>query len=368
MNRHRILPLAASALLLLAQAHAVTDTPASGAAAASPRAERFRAYTEAVLLAPQDDARAVTPRLAQALGALGLRVRVVEDGGPVDLGEGSGFLISDAGHVLTCAHVMGDALEATVLAGGRPMAADLVRIDRARDLALLRLRAPLPAGVAVARFRPTTVSYGPGDDVFALGFPAKGAPDGGQSLTRGVVSASSGAGGDAGRLSTSAQFQPGISGAPLLDHEGFVIGVVTQTINPWRIDIPRPGTVAPAGNVALKDEPVFEFLRRGSPQTLQALHYDGAPGLEGAGRAVVRILAGAPADPWPVHRRMVVRLAYWSEHDLWYRFKFFLLSAFDFDSQEALFTVGQSRDDSASNEEVVMKDTFEQLRKTFTGG
>lgn len=352
-----------------AGAAADAGAPASAAAFArsgDARAEPFRHYTEALLLAPHDDSRAVVPRVSRELAALGLRVRVVEDNGPVDLGEGSGFVVSEQGHVLTCAHVMGDAIEATVFFNDQPHAADLVRIDHTADLALLKLRGPLPAGTPVARFRPTTNSYGPGEDIFALGFAAKGPPGGGQTLERGTVTTAKG-GGDAGQLPTTARFAPGTSGAPVLDHEGFVIGVVTQTVNPWRLTVPGLDPPEPPGNIALKGEQVFAFLRAGSPQAFESLRYDRAPGLEGAGRSVVRIVAGAPVDIEPAHRRLVVRLAYWSEHDIWYRFKFFLLSAFDFDSQDALFTVGQSRDENVSNEEVVLANTLAQFRSTFTG-
>ncbi len=58
-----------------------------------------------------------------------------------------------------------------------------------------------------------------------------------------------------------------------------------------------------------------------------------------------------------------MRLNYISIWDIWYRFRLFVLTAFDYETQEPLFAVGQGRDNLVSNEDVVMSDTFGQFRK-----
>jgi hypothetical protein len=51
--------------------------------------------------------------------------------------------------------------------------------------------------------------------------------------------------------------------------------------------------------------------------------------------------------------------------DICYRFHFFVLSAFDFENQARLCAAGQGRGHMVRSEEVVMKDTVAQLRKTI---
>ena len=48
--------------------------------------------------------------------------------------------------------------------------------------------------------------------------------------------------------------------------------------------------------------------------------------------------------------------------DLWYRFNVFLISAFDFESGEHIFTAGQIGDNVISNEEVVIRNTLDKVK------
>ena len=58
----------------------------------------------------------------------------------VPRGTGSGFVLDDAGHVVTNFHVIQGASEATVrLADGRDYKAGLVGVSPAHDIAVLRI-------------------------------------------------------------------------------------------------------------------------------------------------------------------------------------------------------------------------------------
>lgn len=168
---------------------------------------------------------AATTSLAGALTAL-MSLVVAQ---PVDLEElatsvavvetsdsvGAGFLVDDR-LLLTAAHVAPSG-DLTAIFGSRKIPGLVVSVDERRDLALVELSgAPGAAPLPLAADIPPV-----GTDVWALG-----APRGGLSVTRGIVSARL-AVRDVGQLQTDAAINPGNSGGPLVDEKGLVVGLVT---------------------------------------------------------------------------------------------------------------------------------------------
>jgi serine protease Do len=139
-------------------------------------------------------------------------------------GQGSGFIISSDGLILTNAHVVRDAQEVTVkLADRRELKAKVLGADPATDIAVLRVQAK---GLPTVRFGdPKTLQVG--DYVLAIG-----APFGfDQTATAGIVSAKSRSlPGDAyvPFIQTDAAVNPGNSGGPLFDAAGNVVGINAQ--------------------------------------------------------------------------------------------------------------------------------------------
>jgi S1-C subfamily serine protease len=351
------------AIVLLQGCAASTQLIQNDKASDEIKARSFKSYKEVLLIPPSQDPRNVVPRTVSAIEGMGFKVRLLDPSKPIDAAQGTGFLIGADGYVLTCAHVIGDATETTVTVEGKRHFADVVKSDKEVDLALLRLRDKLPEPVVTVGFRGAAHAYSMGDDVFTIGYPLSRLLGNGERMTKGVVSATSGMRDDAKHLQISAEVQPGNSGGPLLDHEGNVIGVVQQTINPWRVASASGGALPQNINFSLKNEPVLDFIKGASQPAFDALAYDKGGGLEAAGRAVVKIQAGIVESDSDGHDKMVVRLNYISIWDIWYRFRLFVLTAFDYETQEPLFAVGQGRDNLVSNEDVVMSDTFGQFRK-----
>jgi S1-C subfamily serine protease len=175
----------------------------------------------------------------------------------VELGTGSGFVFTPYGHVLTNHHVVsGDSFEARL--SDREVRARL-SVDRVE--VLLPSQDPdspplaLPASVeisdeeldlAILSVTGASLPYlalgdsdaaAPGEDVRVYGFPFGRQVEVGRegasgvvpavSVTRGAVSAVRGdETGSAAYLQTSATVNPGNSGGPMVDAEGFVLGVV----------------------------------------------------------------------------------------------------------------------------------------------
>jgi len=139
-------------------------------------------------------------------------------------GQGSGFIISTDGLVLTNAHVVRDAKEVTVKLQDRTEhRARVLGVDRATDIAVLKIDA---AGLpAVVLGDPSQVRVG--DYVLAIGAPFGFE----QSATQGIVSAKGRALPGDSRvpfIQTDAAVNPGNSGGPLFDGAGRVIGINSQ--------------------------------------------------------------------------------------------------------------------------------------------
>ena len=101
-----------------------------------------------------------------------------------------------------------------------------------------------------------------GDQNRRLGYVNNVGPSGNNArLSKGLINSTTGMRDDPKQLQVSAEIQPGNSGGPLLDHEGQVIGIIQQTINPWRIAQATGGSLPQNVNFAIKAEPVLEFVK-----------------------------------------------------------------------------------------------------------
>jgi serine protease Do len=145
-------------------------------------------------------------------------------GGMPFRGQGSGFIISSDGLILTNAHVVREAKEVTVkLSDRREFRARVLGLDPATDVAVLKVDArDLPA-VALGSDREAQV----GDPVLAIGAPFGFE----QTATQGIISAKGRSlPGDAfvPFIQTDAAVNPGNSGGPLFDAAGRVIGINAQ--------------------------------------------------------------------------------------------------------------------------------------------
>ena len=158
------------------------------------------------------------PRGQSPFGQHGPRNRI-----PIQ-GQGSGFIVSADGYVLTNAHVVADAEEVTVkLIDKREFKAKVVGVDRPTDIAVLKIDAKNLPAVKIGSAEASRV----GDWVLAIG-----APFGFEnSVTAGIVSAKSRSLPDEGYvpfLQTDVAINPGNSGGPLFNMQGEVIGINSQ--------------------------------------------------------------------------------------------------------------------------------------------
>jgi S1-C subfamily serine protease len=143
-------------------------------------------------------------------------------------GQGSGFILDKAGHVLTNYHVVAGAKDSGIkvqLSNKRSYPAHIIGTDKVHDLALLQINAPNLEPVILADSSGLNV----GQKVYAIGNPFGLSG----TMTRGIISSIRSIRGSEGApiedaIQTDAAINPGNSGGPLLNSRGEVIGINTM--------------------------------------------------------------------------------------------------------------------------------------------
>ncbi len=147
---------------------------------------------------------------------------------PTQISQGSGFLVSTDGYIMTNAHVVKGADKITVvLNDGKEIDATLIGLDKHTDLAVIKIAG---SDYPFLKFGDSE-TLDIGEWVVAIGSPFQL----NASLTTGVVSAK-------GRqnlkitdledfIQTDAAINPGNSGGPLLTLDGDVIGINTAIVS-----------------------------------------------------------------------------------------------------------------------------------------
>jgi len=144
---------------------------------------------------------------------------------PQRQGEGSGFIVSADGYILTNAHVVADADEVTVrMTDRREYPAKVIGIDRRTDVAVIKIEGK---NLPVVRIGDPS-KLRPGEWVLAIGSPFTFE----NSVTAGIVSATGrsmpGEDGLVPFIQTDVAVNPGNSGGPLFNLNGEVVGINSQ--------------------------------------------------------------------------------------------------------------------------------------------
>ena len=143
-----------------------------------------------------------------------------------DVGQGSGFITSQDGYILTNHHVVNGASTITVaLPDKREFKAQVIGSDARTDVALIKIEA---SGLPFLRMADSN-KLKVGEWVMAAGSPF-GLKN---TITAGVVSAINRDTGDyLSFIQTDAAINPGNSGGPLLNMSGEVVGINSQILTP----------------------------------------------------------------------------------------------------------------------------------------
>ncbi len=220
-------------------------------------------------------------------------------------GQGSGFIISQDGYIVTNYHVIEDASDIKVtLTTRQQFDATLIGGDAKTDLALLKIDAKttlptVPAG--------NSDNLEVGEWVMAIGNPFGL----GHTVTTGIVSAKGrtiGAGPYDDFIQTDASINPGNSGGPLLNMRGEVIGINTAIVPqgqgigfaiPSNMALNILGQLSGAGKVTRGWLGVA--IQQLSPELMQAFKLD-----NNNGALIADVIADSPAKKAGLRRGDII--------------------------------------------------------------
>jgi serine protease Do len=161
-------------------------------------------------------ARNITLCLALALMPLAAHAQQV-----IHLSTGTGFFVSEDGHLITNNHVIEGCKQGLKVENGiLKSPARVIDTNTSKDLALLKIDRNSP-GIAI--FRGADDVPAPQERIVVMGYPLAG------SLTtqEGKVEANTGPSGEKHLMQFSNLVKRGNSGGPLMDTAGRIVGVVT---------------------------------------------------------------------------------------------------------------------------------------------
>ncbi len=231
-------------------------------------------------------------------------------GGPRGVSQGSGFLISADGYVLTNHHVVDGADEVTVkLSDRRSFKAKVIGSDQQSDVAVLKIAS---SGLPFLRVGDSK-SLKPGQWVVAIGSPF--GLD--HSVTAGIVSAVGRANPYADQryvpfIQTDVAINRGNSGGPLLNTSGEVVGINSQIFSNsggyMGVSFAIPMNVAMNVSDQLRSSGKVERAQLGVEVELMDTKEAEALGLSDArGALVSNVRAGSPAEKAGLEPGDVVR-------------------------------------------------------------
>lgn len=167
---------------------------------------------------------------------------------------GSGFFITTDGYLVTNEHVVSEVRSVRVVTSKGTVPARIVKVDRANDLALLKVDGSFIAA-PVAPSRGVRL----GSTVATVGFPNVGLQGFSPKLAKGEIASLAGAQDDARHFQISVPVQPGNSGGALFDERGNVMGVIVAKLS-QEAALATSGTLAENVNYAIKSSYLLSFL------------------------------------------------------------------------------------------------------------
>ena len=140
--------------------------------------------------------------------------------------SGTGFYVSDQGHIITNYHVIDGCTDMKVHSKGLTLETIQIATDAPNDLALLKVSEVPSYAFALSTTSPYSLQ-----DIIVAGFPFGDRVSSTLKFTQGIVSSIAGIGNNYSEIQIDAALQPGNSGGPIMDDYGNIIAVAVAKLD-----------------------------------------------------------------------------------------------------------------------------------------
>ena len=169
--------------------------------------------------------------------------------------SGTGFFVSNKGHIITNNHVIEACHMVKVNYQGNIKSGKVLATDRTSDLSLLQTDIE-PKDI----FNISNEDAKLLEEVYVAGYPFGKSLSSSIKVTKGVVSALSGLDDNFSKLQIDAALQPGNSGGPIIDNKGNVVGVAVAKLDYEKV-IEAFGTIPENINFGIKSSVIKTFIQ-----------------------------------------------------------------------------------------------------------
>ena len=160
----------------------------------------YGSVKEIYVVRAKNDARRAIPKVMTQLEARGFKVAYLDESTPGN-SQGTGFVISGDGYILTCAHVLDHATEATIKNGEERYLAEPVISDEDKDIAILKVKDKFVSKGVLGFRKQSQASIG--DEISTLSYPLTSILGNDVRYSKGNINATSGLKDDVNHISLS---------------------------------------------------------------------------------------------------------------------------------------------------------------------
>jgi hypothetical protein len=326
-------------------------------------AEKLGTYQKVYLVAAPHDFHHAQPRIAIRLRTAGFEVVELKPDSPPVESQGSGFVLTPAGHVLTALHVLANKTNATVWIQGKRHVGHVTATDTNLDAAIIVLE-DQPAPFRPLPFAPDAPCR-MGQDVYSMGFPLADTLGTEPRLSKGLVSATVGLEDDPRQVQISVEVQPGSSGGPLLNERGEAVGMVVSTLNPARVFAQTGGKLPQNVNFASKAASLNAFLRASGVLLPVLTNQTSGPGIVAAEQSIALVRAGIVEDKGLKQPSAYCFYAYSCPDTILQYFRAFVIQFNDARTGAILFRGTHGENQVHASENAVLDRIFEEVSGKF---
>jgi hypothetical protein len=143
-----------------------------------------------------------------------------DDNKIVAASSGTGFYVSNTGHIISNHHVVEGCNTVKLTFKGKEVSADVLAVDKMNDLAILKADITPTKVYAVATEDASLL-----EDIIIAGYPLGKKVSAAIKTSKGSITALAGYGDNYSEFQTDAALNQGNSGGPIMDQKGNVVGV-----------------------------------------------------------------------------------------------------------------------------------------------